>query len=376
VLEAIVELVGARDRRPARVSPDVDRARDHTHRWARDMGLVADEPDPERLALWDDAGFAAMDFGLFAATTHPDATGPVLDLLADWYVWLFYVDDVVNLVHDREGMPAVKDLLARVVARMPPSGGGPTATVTSAPVSPPERGAVDVHARTAELRSAPWMDRMTAHMRETLDEMRWTIANQARGRMPNPIEQVEARRGYGGVLWATDMVELGCGLELDPATVALRPVRLLREALADAVALRNDLVSYRKEVEAGETSSNMVAILQHFLACDLGTAARLVADLFAARLDQFDHLVAVDLPEVIADLAIDPATRARIDRTVEGLRDWLAGDEHWALTSGRYLRPTKRERALLAHVAPILGGPTGLGTSAARPTRPTSSSTT
>jgi hypothetical protein len=47
--------------------------------------------------------------------------------------------------------------------------------------------------------------------------------------------------------------------------------------------------------------------------------------------------------------------------------DWLAGDEQWALESGRYFRPTPREAAVLAHLTRIARGPTGLGTTAARP---------
>lgn len=344
-------------RRAARVSPHVDGARAQCRAWAEAMGMVADEPDPDpdpdRLAIWDPATFDAMDFGLFAAATHPDAPAPVLDLLADWYVWLFYVDDVVTIRHASGGMPAVKALLAGTEAHMP-------RTNEATPTNPPERGAADLHTRTADLAGHDWMARMTGHMRATLDEMRWAAANIDRGRMPDPVEHIAARRAFGGMLWAADMVELGCSIELDPATVGLRPVRVLRESLGDAVGLRNDLVSYRKEIEDGEGPCNAVAVYQRFLGCDVATAARIVHDLFAARLRTFDHAADVDLPEVIADRGIDRATQALLHRTVDGLRDWLAGDEHWILASGRYSRPTAGERALLAR------GPTGLGTSAAR----------
>jgi germacradienol/geosmin synthase len=358
------------------VSPHVDRARAHCRAWAVEMGMVADEPDPER-AIWDPATFATMDFALFAASTHPDAPAPVLDLLADWYVWLFYVDDVLTEVHGRGGMPPVKELVARTMACMPPAEAAP-----ATPTTPAERGAVDLCARTAGLTSPDWFDRMTGHMRDTLREMRWSLSNIDQGRMPNPVEHIEARRAYGGMMWAADMVEVGCSIELDRATVELRPVRLLDETWGDAVGLRNDLVSFRKEIEGGEEAGNAVAVFRDFLDCDLGTAAKIVHDLYSARLRQFDHLVDVDLPEVVADLRIDPATQDLVHRKVAGLRDWLAGDEHWILTSGRYLAPTPGETEPLARAAAVallpeppsatpttrLGrGPSGLGTSAARP---------
>ena len=34
-----------------------------------------------------------MDYGLLCAYTHPDSLGPELDLVTDWYVWVFYFDD-------------------------------------------------------------------------------------------------------------------------------------------------------------------------------------------------------------------------------------------------------------------------------------------
>ena len=34
-----------------------------------------------------------MDYALLCSYTHPDAPGPELDLITDWYVWVFYFDD-------------------------------------------------------------------------------------------------------------------------------------------------------------------------------------------------------------------------------------------------------------------------------------------
>jgi hypothetical protein len=78
----------------------------------------------------------------------------------------------------------------------------------------------------------------------------------------------------------------------------------------------------------------------------------------------------------LADLRIDPVTQDLLRRKIAGLRDWLAGDEHWILTSGRYFAPTPGETELLARaaaVAPIpepelsSATPAGPGSPEARP---------
>jgi germacradienol/geosmin synthase len=43
--------------------------------------------------VWDEAALAAMDYALMCAYTHPDCDGPALDLITDWYVWVFFFDD-------------------------------------------------------------------------------------------------------------------------------------------------------------------------------------------------------------------------------------------------------------------------------------------
>jgi germacradienol/geosmin synthase len=78
---------------PARLNPHLQRARIHSAAWAREMGMLDDTRDPGTPDIWDEAKLGAMDYALLCAYTHPDCDGPELDLITDWYVWVFYFDD-------------------------------------------------------------------------------------------------------------------------------------------------------------------------------------------------------------------------------------------------------------------------------------------
>ena len=79
---------------PARLNPNVEIARVHTKAWSREMGII-DPPkdDPNYPEIWSEAKLDAMDYALLCAYTHPEAPAPELDLVTDWYVWVFYFDD-------------------------------------------------------------------------------------------------------------------------------------------------------------------------------------------------------------------------------------------------------------------------------------------
>ena len=72
---------------PARLNPQLESARGHSKAWAREMGML------EGSNIWDEAAFDAHDYALLCSYTHPDASGPELDLVTDWYVWVFFFDD-------------------------------------------------------------------------------------------------------------------------------------------------------------------------------------------------------------------------------------------------------------------------------------------
>jgi germacradienol/geosmin synthase len=77
---------------PARINPNLERSRDHSTAWARKMGML-DAPKPGGGLVWDETDLTRMDYGLMCAYTHPDCDGPALDLITDWYVWVFFFDD-------------------------------------------------------------------------------------------------------------------------------------------------------------------------------------------------------------------------------------------------------------------------------------------
>src|SRR6478609_4531125 len=78
---------------PARLNPNLEAARVHSKAWSREMGILDPPPAEAKPKIWSEAKFDAMDYALLCAYTHPEAPSPELDLITDWYVWVFFFDD-------------------------------------------------------------------------------------------------------------------------------------------------------------------------------------------------------------------------------------------------------------------------------------------
>jgi germacradienol/geosmin synthase len=145
----------------------------------------------------------------------------------------------------------------------------------------------------------------------------------------------------------------------------LRPVAALENSAADYACLLNDVFSYQKEIQFEGEIHNCVLVVQNFLDCDAATAMSVVGDLMAARMSQFRHIAAVELPALFDALDFDAATRAALTGHVRNLENWLAGILNWHRGCHRYTEEDLIRNTRPAKPEPF-GGPTGLGTSAAR----------
>jgi germacradienol/geosmin synthase len=338
---------------PARCNPHLDRARAHSKAWARSMEMI-DVPQ-HGTVIWSEKDLDAHDYALLCAYTHPDTTAELLDLVTDWYVWVFYFDDhfleLFKRSRDLDGARAYLDALR---AFMPADG-----QITEEPTNPVEAGLADLWSRTVPDRSEDWRARFAESTRNLLDESLWELANINADRVSNPIEYVEMRRKVGGAPWSANLIEHACGAEVPAVIAASRPMEVLRDTFADAVHLRNDLFSYQREVHDEGELSNGVLVLERFLGCTAQQAADLVNDLLTSRLHQFEHTAFTELPPLLDAHGIDPAVQIQVGLYVKGLQDWQSGGHEWHLQSSRYTKPRSSP-------VPVLGGPSGIGTQGAR----------
>lgn len=339
---------------PARLNPNVDAARAHSRAWAREMDMV-DAPQ-HGIPIWDQHDLDSHDYALLCAYTHPEAPGPELDLVTDWYVWVFYFDDhFLELYKRPRDVAGARLHLERLHAFMPVEG-----PIGAAPTNPVERGLADLWVRTVPAMSAGWRRRFVETTRNLLEESLWELANISEGRLPDPVEYVEMRRKVGGAPWSANLVEHAVGAEVPDEIAATRPMRVLRDTFADGVHLRNDLFSYQREVEVEGEVNNGVLVFERFLGVSTQAAADRVNDLLTSRLQQFENTALVELPPLLEEHRVDPAKRLGVLAYVRGLQDWQAGGHEWHMRSSRYMNRQPR-------VAPALGAPTGIGVAAAHP---------
>ncbi|MEG4206351.1 family 2 encapsulin nanocompartment cargo protein terpene cyclase [Microcoleus sp. Pol7_A1] len=344
---------------PARLNPNLETARVHSKAWAYEMGILGSKEEAQGQPIWDERKFDAHDYALLCSYTHPDAPATELDLVTDWYVWVFFFDDHFLEIYKRsQDLVGAKEYLDRLPAFMPifPDETPPV------PTNPVEGGLLNLWSRTAFTKSVEWRRRFFESTKHLLDESMWELANINQNRIANPIEYIEMRRKVGGAPWSAHLVEHAAFVEVPAKIAATRPMRVLKDTFADGVHLRNDLFSYQREVEDEGENSNCVLVLERFLNISTQEAANLTNELLNSRLYQFDNTAVTELPSLFEEHGVDPVERVNVLLYIKGLQDWQSGGHEWHMRSSRYMNEEAGNSA-----TPTLNlGPTGLGTSGLR----------
>ncbi|MBZ8180842.1 family 2 encapsulin nanocompartment cargo protein terpene cyclase [Oscillatoria salina] len=345
---------------PARLNPNLEAARVHSKAWAYEMGILGSEQEAEQSPIWDERKFDSHDYALLCAYTHPDASEPMLNLVTDWYVWVFFFDDHFLEIYKRsQDMAGAKEYLYRLRAFMPvnPQESPPEST------NPVERGLANLWSRTAPNASEDWRMRFSESTKNLLEESLWELANISQDRVANPIEYIEMRRKVGGAPWSANLVEHAVGAEIPSEIAPTRPMRVLRDTFADSVHLRNDIFSYQREVEDEGENANCILVLERFLNVNTQEAANLTNELLTSRMQQFENTAITELPSLFEEFGLTPDQRVKVVLYAKGLQDWQSGGHEWHMRSSRYMNQRADNSRSPTFV---LGKPTGLGTSAAR----------
>src|SRR6266581_96820 len=335
------------------LSPHLDASRAHVAGWAGAMGILGE-------GVWDERRLSAADLPLCAAGIHPDATAEQLDLTTDWLTWGTYGDDYYPVAFGRgasiAGAKACNARLAQFMpadlARMP------------APVMALERGLADLWTRTAGPMDRPARDCLRRAVGDMIASWIWELANQALNHIPDPVDYVEMRRKTFGSDLTMSLSRLAHRGSVPAEVFRARPVAAMENAAADYACLLNDVFSYQKEIQFEGEIHNFVLVTRNFLDCGAATAMRLTGELMTARMRQFQHIVAVELPALPGTLGLGTSAREALHGHARRLEHWLSGILNWHQGCHRYSEADLIDNTRLARPAP--GRPQGLGTSAAR----------
>ncbi|MFE0582925.1 germacradienol/geosmin synthase [Streptomyces sp. NPDC058874] len=342
------------------LSPHLAHAREESVAWARRTGLLDPQPDDPGSAIWTEEKLRGYDFAVCSAGIDPDATPGELALNACWLTWGTYADDYYPVVFAQTRNPAAaKAATAGLIAMMPVDHAEQPSPSTAL-----ERGLADLWVRTGAGMSVEQRAEFRATVVDMLESWLWEVDNAVHHRIPDPVDYAEMRRRTFGSQLTMYLCRLGHeGRGIPGEIYASGTVRSLENAVADAACLANDIYSYQKEVEFEGEVHNHILVTQNFFDIGYPEALHICHALMTRRTEEFEHIVANQLPVLCDDFRLGAGARAALDAYVGELRDWHAGVLNWHATIRRY-RPEDLERPGGGLVGAVLGS--GFGMAAAR----------
>ncbi|MFJ9033482.1 terpene cyclase [Streptomyces sp. NPDC102274] len=308
---------------PYRVNPHADRARAQLAQWVRRTGLVHRELAARR--------FDRADFGWFVSVVHPGAEGRRLELMADWFAWLFLVDDQLDdggAGRDQEGLGHLVDGVRGVLEAADFGAGvrhdrGVPLVVSSL---------ADLWCRTAPQASVRWRRRFVRHLWDCLVAATvWEAGNRVRGVVPDEAAYIEQRRHTGAIYVCMDLIEIVEGIDVPGDLYGSAEFTAALDAACDVVCWTNDVYSLDKERALGEVH-NLAYLVQYHRGLDRERALEEVCAAISARTERF-------LAAEKELLAARPGDAASLVPYAAGMRTWIRGNLDWSRRTKRYQDP-------------------------------------
>lgn len=318
---------------PLTLSPHLAHAREESVAWCGRMGMLDPQAGDPGSAIWNEQKLRGYDFAVCSAGIDPDATREALALNACWLSWGTYGDDYYPVVFAQaKNLPAAKAATARLIAMIPVDHAEQAVAVTAM-----ERGLGDLWVRTSADMSTEQRTEFRATLVNMLEAWLWEMDNQIQNRIPDPVDYAEMRRSTFGSHLTMYLCRLGHqGRGIPEEIYASGTIRSLENAVADAACLINDIYSYQKEVEVEGEVHNYVLVTRNFFDIDYPRALHICHALMTQRTEEFEHIVANQLPLLYDDWKLSAEARAALDAYVGELKDWHAGILNWHQKIARY----------------------------------------
>ena len=299
------------------MSPYADEVDQDTVAWARYFNLI---PESD-LARADKFGY-----GVFAARAYPSVQSVArLQIAADWFSWLFFLDDHIDeaaIGRDEEQLILLHDRFLAIL-----KGDVPTADDW-----PHTYALADLRTRMLKYADTTWLQRFSRHAELYFTANRWEASNRVAGIIPNLQTYYVARRYTGAAYTCFDLISITDDIDL-PFHVLHHPtVEQIGRMANDLICWCNDIVSYPKEMKHGDVH-NLVLIIQHEHQLSLPDAVSHAIAIHSNEIERFMELTS-DLPRF--DVSID----GDLAHYVIGLQHWIRSNLDWSRTALRFVQQT------------------------------------
>ncbi|WP_435120342.1 terpene synthase family protein [Amycolatopsis thermoflava] len=298
----------------SRIHPDVDLIEERAIAWLDRVRFYRDETERMRIVGTNSAEFYAR----FA----PDGITENVEAAAHWVYWGFAFDDARCDSGEFARSPHEFLVMAGKAQRAlenpwhPPPDGDPMVLALQ-----------DIGRTFAACATPVQVRRFAEAHRAWLFGVAWQIACRGRGRMPDLAEYTAIRLNSAGGPPTLAMLEIAAGQEVPAAEMDSPAVRALTEMTILVASWDNDLHSYRKEEDEGETGINLINVLRarHGLG-----AEEAVVRAYALRDRVMNRFLR--LRSEVAAKPVSAALRTYLD----GLGHAIRGNTDWALRVPRY----------------------------------------
>ncbi|MEV6684083.1 terpene cyclase [Streptomyces sp. NPDC051130] len=323
---------------PARTNPHLDAAVAHLDRWVAQYDLVGTAAARER--------FARADFGWFAAVTYTTADENGLCLIADWFAWLFLLDDQLDDGLLGKDPARTGELMQQIFVVL---GGDGDVTPPGAPCL--VTSLADLWRRT---KAAPgWRERFVEHVIAGGLAARWEAENRARGTVPDVASYVENRRHTGAIYVCMDLIEVTEHLDVPDPVYRSEPFQRALRSACDVVCWTNDLYSLDKETALGEYH-NLVTVMRFADGLTAAEAAGRVGKHIALEVEAFVRHEAEALKAW-------PDHEGPLGTYFAGMRSWMRGNLDWSVNTRRYRDAYGIPTEAVAYLEPALITTSGSG---------------
>lgn len=272
--------------------------------------------------------------GHLAARFHPTAPFDELQLITDWYGWMFFWDDQRDETEIGQHPDSLRSRNGRLLEILAGS---------ERPENDPLAHALwDLRRRLVEkATSKEWMRRFTRSVEEHFDATVWEATNRSLGVIPDLESYIRMRPITGGLNVDTQFVEIA-EHAYPPSDIWNNPIlRRMSRASDNAVCWANDIYSLEKEIQRNDVH-NLVLILHRAHGLTLQAAVRRAIEMHNSEVKVFVESISQLQP-------FDGFADMRLQRFVAILQARMRGFVDWAHESGRY-------RSAVSSAVPPAGG--------------------